>query len=499
MAVVLLSRWHSPRHTANEPISQRYFYFFHLVYCSSRLVEATTEFTFDLQLPTPLPTLEPQLCPSMGTAGSARESTHTKGDDSSSNVDENGSVSKRLRKTFHGVCPLCWVTKEISHSANYRAVVIARHADLDTCTLFESQDVNSLFDSFRICKQCSSSVLQASKFLCATSSSSKKYLSSIMQMKTKQPAKILQTAFASQGQPLVELFNSIASGQCSVTFNFSDETVAPAPRENLYAVGDSVVLPRRKHAGVNEDAGVGQVLSFWSTQLGGKRVVFYSVKHNIGHRVLNDMPENLLQPYSVDDESSRKRRSVDAEAQASVRAQERESDRLTKDMTRLEERNHNLEAEATRTKLEMEELRAEFKASKRVAYDLGKKNEELSVKMTAQFELMQKNIVDLLAEVKSESESEAASAGNREREERSELIREQQKKHAQEVKALQSAVRDATAARPRLEGAVASMLEDTAKTAVVEVEGQVAELCAAAAENEKVADKAFIGLLERIC
>jgi hypothetical protein len=32
------------------------------------------------------------------------------------------------------------------------------------------------------------------------------------------------------------------------------------------------------------------------------------------------------------------------------------------------------------------------------------------------------------------------------------------------------------------------MLEDTAKTAVVEVEGQVAELCAAAAENEKVAD-----------
>ena len=32
------------------------------------------------------------------------------------------------------------------------------------------------------------------------------------------------------------------------------------------------------------------------------------------------------------------------------------------------------------------------------------------------------------------------------------------------------------------------MLEDTAKTAVVEVEGQVAELRAAAAENEKVVD-----------
>jgi CII-binding regulator of phage lambda lysogenization HflD len=102
-----------------------------------------------------------------------------------------------------------------------------------------------------------------------------------------------------------------------------------------------------------------------------------------------------------------------------VRAQERESDRLTKEIARLEERNRNLEAEATRTKLKMEELRAEFKASQRAAYDLGKKNEELSVKMTAQFELMQKNIVDLLAEVKSEAESEAASAGNGEREKRS--------------------------------------------------------------------------------
>jgi len=45
---------------------------------------------------------------------------------------------------------------------------------------------------------------------------------------------------------------------------------------------------------------------------------------------------------------------------------------------------------------------------------------------------------------------------------RSELMREQQKKHAQEVKALKSAVRDATAARARLEGAVANMLEHTA-------------------------------------
>jgi len=57
----------------------------------------------DLQLSTtPLPTTleQPQLCPTMDTAGSARESTHTEGGDSSSNVDEYGSVSKRPRKLF---------------------------------------------------------------------------------------------------------------------------------------------------------------------------------------------------------------------------------------------------------------------------------------------------------------------------------------------------------------------------------------------------------------
>ena len=36
----------SQAHTANQPISQRCHYFFHLVYCASRLVEAATEFTF---------------------------------------------------------------------------------------------------------------------------------------------------------------------------------------------------------------------------------------------------------------------------------------------------------------------------------------------------------------------------------------------------------------------------------------------------------------------
>ena len=105
------------------------------------------------------------------------------------------------------------------------------------------------------------------------------------------------------------------------------------------------------------------------------------MKHNVGHRILNDMPEILLQPYSVDDESSRKHRSVDAEAQASVRAQERESDRHTKEIARLEEeRNRNLEAEATRTKLKMEELRAEFKVSQRAAYDLGKKTKSYQLR-----------------------------------------------------------------------------------------------------------------------
>jgi vacuolar-type H+-ATPase subunit E/Vma4 len=84
----------------------------------------------------------------------------------------------------------------------------------------------------------------------------------------------------------------------------------------------------------------------------------------------------------------------------------------------------------------MEELRAEFKASQRAAYELGKKNEELSVKMTAQFELMQKNVVDLLAEVKSEAESEAASTGNREHEKRSELLQNSRRSTHKKLKHL---------------------------------------------------------------
>jgi len=93
--------------------------------------------------------------------------------------------------------------------------------------------------------------------------------------------------------------------------------------------------------------------------------------------------------------------SMDAEAQASVRAQERELDRLTKEITVFEERNRNLEAEATRTKLKMEELRAEFTASQRAACERGKQNEELSGKMTAQFEFVQKNIARRANKMKS--------------------------------------------------------------------------------------------------
>ena len=209
MAVALHSLWHSPRHTQLMSLYHNaLIIFFILSIALAASSKPQLNLHLDLQLPTPLPTLEqPQLCPTMDTARSARESTHTGGDDSSSNVDENGSViSKRPRKPFHGVCPLCWVLGNAGNQPHSQLSCSChrKHADPDTSTLFESQDVNSSFDYFRICKPCSSIVLQASKFLCATSSSSKEYLPvrSIMQMKTKQPIKILLTAFASQGQVL---------------------------------------------------------------------------------------------------------------------------------------------------------------------------------------------------------------------------------------------------------------------------------------------------------
>ena len=80
------------------------------------------------------------------------------------------------------------------------------------------------------------------------------------------------------------------------------------PRENVYAVGDLVNLPRRKQANVNEDGGVAVVQSFRCAQVKGKQSVFYSVKHTVGSRVENGMSESLLEPYSYG--TSKKRRAV---------------------------------------------------------------------------------------------------------------------------------------------------------------------------------------------
>ena len=105
--------------------------------------------------------------------------------------------------------------------------------------------------------------------------------------------------------------------------------------------------------------------------------------------------------------------------------------------------------------------------------------------MTAQFELMQKNITDLIAEMKSQVQSEVESASNREREARNESMRQQQNKQAQEVKALKGAVQVATVARYQLESSVESMLKDTAKTVAEGYEGEVADLRAIIDQHEK--------------
>ena len=176
--------------------------------------------------------------------------------------------------------------------------------------------------------------------------------------KSRHPAKCLQTALASQGQPLISLFQSIASRQRVV--NFPPPSMPPAepatPRENVYAVGDLVNLPRRKQANVNEDAGVAEVLDFRIKRVKGKRSVFYSVIHRVGsRRVENDLAESLLEPYVYS--TSKKRRSVEADAKAKLVAEERELELLQRENARLRERVHTLKADATRTELQKVDLR----------------------------------------------------------------------------------------------------------------------------------------------
>jgi len=290
------------------------------------------------------------------------------------------------------------------------------------------------------------------------------------------------------------MFRSITRGQLTVSFDSPDEAAAAAPRENVYAVGDLVNLPRRKQANVNENGGVAVVLSFRCAQVKGKHSVFYSVKHTVGGRVENDLSESLLEPYSYD--TSKKRRSVDAEAKAKLVAEERELELLQRENARLRERVHNLKADATRTELQKVDLRAKYKETKRAASELAQKNEELNSKMSAQYQAMQKNVNDVLAEAKSQAQREAAEAKSqvqaeaalacsREREARIESMRQQQNKHAQEVKALKGAVQVATVARYQLESSVESMLKDTAKTVAEGYEGEVADLRAIIEQHVK--------------
>ena len=395
-------------------------------------------------------------------------------------------ASKCARVSFLGLCPLCGATRDLVQTANYRAVVIAKNADPDTEPLFETHEVNSANDTFRICGSCYSVVSSAIKVLCASSLNTNDVLSSILDSKTaRSPAKALLTVLASQGQPLIALFKSIARNQRTVQFLLPSMAAEPAtPRENIFAVGDLVELPRRTQPNVNKEGGTAKVLSFECKTMGGKRFVLYSVKVVIGGRVQNDVDQSLLTPSTIVDSSEncqKKRRSINAEAAAEAR----ETDLLKKKIAELEQRNINLEAEAVHTRKKMLDLQAKFKGQQRAASELGRKNDELTVKMEVQFDLMQKSINELLAEATSHAQSEAALASSTEREKRNESMRLQQKKHAQEVKALKGEVREATAARLQLESTVGSMLEGTAKTVAEGYEAEVADLHATIAEHEK--------------
>ena len=249
----------------------------------------------------------------MDTSGGTR--VHTETDNGSDAADEIAVSKKRPRQTYPGLCPLCGVTKEINQTGNHRAFVIASQADPDTGPLFERHGVNTLDDSFRVCKPCSTVVLQAISCVRAADISWKDYLDSMMQGKTtKHPAKSLPSALTSQGQPLIALFKSIASGQRSQALSLPSK--APPPPENLFNVGD-VELPTRMQPNVNKEGGRARVQSFVCKSLRGSRVVLYTVKFIIGGRVQKDVEQSLLTPSPTADStghSQKKRRSKGAEA-----------------------------------------------------------------------------------------------------------------------------------------------------------------------------------------
>ena len=122
---------------------------------------------------------------------------------------------------------------------------------------------------------------------------------------TRLPAKSLQITLASQGQPLIELFKRIISGQHATAFSVPGESAeeAATPRENIFAVGDLVELPRRTQPNVNKEGGTAKFLSFECKTMGGKRFVLYSVKVVIGGRVQNDVDQSLLTPSTIVDSS----------------------------------------------------------------------------------------------------------------------------------------------------------------------------------------------------
>jgi len=218
---------------------------------------------------------------------------------------QSAPASKCSRLSFFGLCPLCGATRELGKTANYRTVAIAKSADPDTELLFESHEVNSVNDTFRICGSCYSIVSSAIKVLRASSSNTNDVLSSILDSKTtRTPAKALLTVLASQGQPLIALFKYIARNQRTVQFLLPSMAAEPAtPRENIFAVGDLVELPRRTQPNVNKEGGTAKVLSFECKTMGGKRFVLYSVKVVIGGRVQNDVDQSLLTPSTIVDSS----------------------------------------------------------------------------------------------------------------------------------------------------------------------------------------------------
>jgi len=417
------------------------------------------------------------------------------------------------RKTFQGLCPICGGTKDISHTANCRTIAIASQADPDTVPLFEAAGVCAVNDSFRVCALCTRTIAAAIKLICATSASSRDYISSIMRKKTaRKPAKILSTVFESERKPLIALFRSLATHKSTLTFDASCRAKAATPSLGKFAVGDTVLVRRRNAVIDKVEDVVGEVLDHEVKSVAGNSGVFYSVKFATNRNVELGVPENFLEHSAIVINGTNRCRPVvnEAETTAGARVEESEeirqendrfskyihdlkaeaaakalaeakaadhirdleteaaanatvSEELRQEVARLQSRVNNLEEAAKRNKLQWEYAHSNYIAAQRSKVDLITFSEELTQKKAAQCNLLERAVDRFLDIAIDEASSGVTSANMEYLRERRQDVLVRRKEDAKDMQKLKAKIRNAARKQSQHETALADKLGVTSQ------------------------------------